>query len=49
VGATIETTPIQMTAVTFDPSASTNTQIVLLWTALTGSAAGGVNVAITDY
>ena len=33
----------------FDSSTSTNTQIVLTWTALTGADAGGSSVSIDNY
>ena len=48
-GATIETTPVAMAGPSFDPSTSTNTQIVLTWAALTGVNAGGSSVSITSY
>lgn len=48
-GATMETLPTNLIAVSVDPSATTNTAASVLWTALTGSAAGGQNVAVTSY
>jgi hypothetical protein len=49
VGATIETLPTQAAAPTFDPLLSSNSQIVLLWTSLTGSSTGGSSVTIDNY
>lgn len=49
VGATIETVPSIPATPTFDPLTTTNTQIVLLWTALTGSSTGGSAVTIDNY
>lgn len=49
VGATIETLPTQASTPSFDPVTSTNTMIVLTWSALTGSSTGGSSVSITNY
>jgi len=46
-GASIETIPLQMATPTFDAATSTNTQIDLEWTALSGASAGGTT--ITNY
>lgn len=46
-GATIETTPLVMDPVSFDIASSSNTNIKLTWTALTGTATGGSSVSIT--
>jgi len=48
-GATIETEPTNLSVVTIDVPSTTNTQTKVVWTALTGSARGGKNVAITNY
>ena len=48
-GATIETAPTQMDAPVFVLASSSASAIALSWTAATGTAAGGANVAITDY
>ena len=48
LGATIETLPGTMTAPTFDLSLSSNTQIYLQWTSLTGQAAGGQYVSVSS-
>jgi len=48
-GATIETAPTQMDAPIFVLASSSASAISLSWTAATGTAAGGANVAISDY
>jgi hypothetical protein len=48
-GATIETLPNQLSAPVADISASSNTEIALSWTGVSGTAAGGVNVAVLGY
>ena len=49
-GSTIETLPSQMAPLTFNPATSTNTQIVLTWSAVpTGLSSGGTGVAIASY
>lgn len=48
-GATIETLPLMMDPISFDPSASSNTQIKLTWNAVTGTATGGSSVSIDNY
>jgi hypothetical protein len=49
VGATTETLPTQLAAPTFDVSGSSATQITLNWASVSGTAAGGVNVAVAGY
>jgi hypothetical protein len=48
-GATIETLPLQMSAPSFDSTTSSNTQIKVTWSLLTGTATGGSSVSITNY
>jgi hypothetical protein len=48
-GATMETLPTNLIAVSLDASATTNTNALVQWSVLTGSARGGQNVAITSY
>jgi hypothetical protein len=48
-GATIETEPTNLSTVSIDVPSTTNTATKVVWTALTGSARGGWDVAITDY
>lgn len=48
-GATIETEPTNLSVVSIDVSATTNTATRVTWTALTGSSRGGLDVAILDY
>jgi hypothetical protein len=48
-GARIETLPLAMAAPTFDAASSSTTSIVMTWTAVTGAAAGGAAVTITNY
>ena len=43
------TLPTNLIAVSLDASATTNTNALVQWSALTGSARGGQNVAITSY
>jgi hypothetical protein len=45
----METLPTNLIAVSLDASATTNTNALVQWSALTGSARGGQNVAITSY
>lgn len=49
VGATIETVPSLMSAPTFEVASSSAASIALSWTAPTGAAKGGQNVAILTY
>jgi hypothetical protein len=48
-GATIETAPLVMSPISFDATATTDTQIKLTWTALSGTATGGSSVSVTSY
>jgi hypothetical protein len=48
-GASIETEPDQMSIPDFDLTTSTQDQITLSWSELTGSKRGGANVEITLY
>ena len=48
-GATIETEPTNLSVVTIDVPSTYNDRTQVVWTALTGSARGGSNVAITHY
>jgi predicted phage tail protein len=48
-GATIETEPTNLSVVSIDVPSTSNTETKVVWTALTGSARGGWNVAITQY
>jgi hypothetical protein len=48
-GASIESTPLEMGLASYDSSMTTNTQIKLTWTELSGTNAGGSEVVITDY
>lgn len=48
-GATIETVPTQMAAPVFELSGSDSTQTTMSWSALTGTAAGGLHLAVTSY
>ena len=48
-GATIETEPTNLSVVTIDVPSTYNDRTKVVWTALTGSARGGSNVAITQY
>ena len=48
-GATIETEPTNLSVVSIDVPSTTNTATKVVWTALTGSARGGWDVAITQY
>lgn len=49
VGALIEQEPDSMGTLSFDMTTSTNSQIVLTWSALTGTAKGGSGVSIDNY
>jgi hypothetical protein len=50
VGATVETTPSQMIAPTFDIVTSTNTQVVFNWGSLNqGAQTGGTAVSISNF
>jgi len=48
-GATIETEPTNLLVASIDVPSTTNTATKVKWTALTGSARGGWDVAITQY
>lgn len=48
-GATIETEPTNLSTVSIDVPSTSNTATKVVWTALTGSARGGWDVAITQY
>jgi hypothetical protein len=48
-GATIETEPTNLSVVTIDVPSTYNDVTKVVWTALTGSARGGIGVAITNY
>jgi len=48
-GATIETEPTNLSVVSIDVPSTSNTATKVVWTALTGSARGGWDVAITQY
>jgi len=48
-GATIETEPTNLTVVSIDVPSTTNNATMVVWTALTGSSRGGMNVLITQY
>jgi hypothetical protein len=48
-GATIETEPTNLSVVSIDVPSTSNTATKVVWTALTGSARGGWDVAITNY
>ena len=48
-GATIETEPTNLSQVSIDVPSTSNTATKVVWTALTGSARGGWDVAITRY
>jgi hypothetical protein len=48
-GATIETEPTNLLVASIDVPSTSNTATKVTWTALTGSARGGWDVAITDY
>lgn len=48
-GAKIETKPLALTSVSYDATSSSETQIVINWTAPSGNEAGGDGVAITGY
>jgi hypothetical protein len=48
-GATIETEPTNLSVVTIDVPSTFNDRTQVVWTALTGSARGGKDVAITQY
>lgn len=48
-GATVETEPTNLSVVTIDVPSTFNDRTRVVWTALTGSARGGKNVAITNY
>lgn len=48
-GATMETLPTSLSVVSIVAAATTNTAAQVQWTALTGSATGGQNVAVTNY
>jgi hypothetical protein len=48
-GATIETEPTNLSVVTINAAATSNTATEVDWTALTGSSTGGQNVLITNY
>jgi len=48
-GATIETEPTNLTVVSIDVPSTTNNATMAVWTALTGSSRGGMNVLITQY
>jgi hypothetical protein len=48
-GATVETEPTNLSVVTIDVPSTYNDVTKVVWTALTGSARGGVGVAITNY
>lgn len=50
VGATIETTPTQMSPLTFNAATSTNSLVVFNWGTLTaGAQTGGTGVVITNF
>jgi hypothetical protein len=48
-GATIETEPTNLSVVSINVPSTSNTETKVVWTALTGSARGGWDVAITQY
>jgi hypothetical protein len=48
-GATVETEPTNLSVVSIDVPSTYNTVTKVVWTALTGSARGGKDVAITQY
>jgi hypothetical protein len=48
-GAKIETIPSSISTLSYDSASSTNTAIVLTWSALTGTPAGGASVSIDSY
>lgn len=48
-GATVETEPTNLSVVTIDVPSTYNDRTKVVWTALTGSARGGKDVAITQY
>jgi len=48
-GATIETEPTNLSVASIDVPSTSNTATRVTWTALTGSARGGWDVAITGY
>lgn len=48
-GATIETEPLEMNALSYDSSATTNTAIKLTWTEPSGTSAGGSSVSIDSF
>jgi hypothetical protein len=48
-GATIETEPTNLSVASIDVPSTSNTATKVTWTALTGSARGGWDVAITQY
>lgn len=48
-GATVETEPTNLSVVTINAAATSNTGTEVDWTALTGSSTGGQNVLITNY
>jgi hypothetical protein len=48
-GATIETEPTNLSVVSIDVPSTFNVRTQVVWTALTGSARGGKDVAITQY
>ena len=49
LGATVETEPTNLSVVSINIPATSNVATEVDWTALTGSARGGMNVLITDY
>jgi hypothetical protein len=48
-GAYVENIPSQVSTPTFDITTSTDTQITLTWTGLTGANKGGSSVTLTRY
>lgn len=50
-GAVVETEPLGDSTVSFDLTASSNTQAKVVWTAITGASRGAstAHVAITQY
>jgi hypothetical protein len=48
-GATIETEPLEMDLVSYDTTATTNSQIKVTWTDISGTSAGGSSVTISGY
>ena len=48
-GATVETLPTNLSVVSVALAGTSNVATQVAWTALTGAATGGSNVAVTDY